>query len=76
MKTIDYLYDNHKVKPLHTMLPNTTSYVKSYNGQAKWMYFLIEDDDLLEKYNTIWDTVSIDIKKKNLIACLYIIKNF
>ena len=41
MKTIDYLHDNHKVKPLHTMLPNTTSYVKSYDGQAKWMYSLI-----------------------------------
>ena len=27
------------------------------------MYFLIEDDDLLEKYNTIWDKVSTDIKK-------------
>ena len=26
------------------------------------MYFLIEDDDLLEKYNTIWDKVSADIK--------------
>ena len=26
--------------------------------------FLIEDDDLLEKYNTIWDKVSADIKKK------------
>ena len=28
------------------------------------MYFLIEDDDLVEKYNTIWDKVSADIKKK------------
>ena len=27
------------------------------------MYFLIEDDDLLEKYNTIWDKVSAHIKK-------------
>ena len=27
------------------------------------MYFLIEDDDLLEKY-TIWDKVSADIKKE------------
>ena len=26
------------------------------------MYFLIEDDDLLEKYNNIWDKVSADIK--------------
>ena len=28
------------------------------------MYYLIEDDDLLEKYNTIWDKVSADIKKE------------
>ena len=28
------------------------------------MYFLIEDDDLLEKYNTIWYKVSTDIKKE------------
>ena len=27
------------------------------------MHRLIEDDDLLEKYNTIWDKVSADIKK-------------
>ena len=26
--------------------------------------FFIEEDDLLEKYNTIWDKVSTDIKKE------------
>ena len=26
--------------------------------------FLIEDDDILKKYNTIWDKVSADIKKE------------
>ena len=26
--------------------------------------FFIEDDDLLEKYNAIWDKVRADIKKK------------
>ena len=35
------------------MLLKTSSYVKSYDEQTKWMYFLIEDDDLLEKFNTI-----------------------
>ena len=30
----------------------------------QWMYFLIEDDDLLEKYNTICNKVSADIKKE------------
>ena len=28
------------------------------------MYFLIEEDDLLEKYNTIWHKVRADIKNK------------
>ena len=61
---IGYLYNDHKVKPLQIMLPKTSAYVKSYDGQTKWMYFLIEDDDLLEKYNTIWDKVSADINKE------------
>ena len=56
------MYNAHKVKPLHIMLPKTSSYVKSYDGQGKRMYFLIGDDNLLEKYNTIWDKVSTDIK--------------
>ena len=60
---IGYLYNDHKVKPLHIMLPKTTAYVKRYDRQTKWMYLLIEDDDLLEKYNTIWDKVSADIRK-------------
>ena len=38
------------------------------------MYFLIEDEKLLEKY-TIWDKVSANIKK-NLIANQSWIKNF
>ena len=50
---IGYLYNGNKVKPLNIMLPKTSAYVKSYDGQTKWMYFLIEDDNLLEKYNTI-----------------------
>ena len=28
------------------------------------MYFFIEDDDLLEKYNTVWDKLSANIKKE------------
>ena len=58
------------------MLPKTSAYVKGYDGKTKWMYFLIEDNGLLEKYNTICDKFSIDIYKKNLIASLPTIKNF
>ena len=46
------------------MLPKTNTYVKIYDKQTKWMYFFIEDVDLLEKYNTIWDKVSAYIKKE------------
>ena len=35
------------------------------------MYFLIENDNLLEKYNTIWDNVSTDIKKEFDSESLY-----
>ena len=45
------------------MLPKANAYIKSHDEQSKWIYFLIEDDDLLKKYNTIWDKVSVDIKK-------------
>ena len=61
---IGYLYNDHKFKPLHIMLPKTSAYEKSYDGQTKWMYFLIENDDLLEKHNRIWDKVNANIKKE------------
>ena len=61
---IGYLYNDNKVKPLTIMLPKTSAYVESYDGRTKWMYFLIEDDDLLEKYNTIWDKVNANIRKE------------
>ena len=55
---------DHKFTPLNIMFPKTSAYVKSCDGQTKWMYFLIEDGDLLKKYNTIWDKVSAGIKKE------------
>ena len=48
------LHDQYKIKPLHKVLPKTSVYIKSYDGQAKWIYLLIEDDNLLKKYNTAW----------------------
>ena len=48
---ISYLYNDNKVELLHVIVTE------------KWMYFLIEDDDLLEKYNTFWDKVKADIQK-------------
>ena len=39
------------------MLPK--NYLKQYDGETKWICFLIEDDDLLKK-----SKVSADIKKR------------
>ena len=50
---VGYLYNDYKVKSLHIILPKTSAYVKSYDRQTKWMYFLIKNDDLLEKHNFI-----------------------
>ena len=49
---------------LHIMLPKGSAHVKSCDDQTKWTYFLIEDDNLLEKYNTTCNKVISDIKKE------------
>ena len=65
------MYNDHKHEPLHKMVLTTGAYVKRYDGQTKWIYFLIEEDDLLEKNNTIWDKVSADIKKEFVSELVY-----
>ena len=48
MYLIGYLHNDNKVTSLHIILPKTSTYAKSCDGQTKWMYFLIEDDHLLK----------------------------
>ena len=50
---IGYLYNGNKVQPLNIVTPKISAYVKGYDGQTKRMCFLIGDDDLSERYNTI-----------------------
>ena len=54
--------DNQKIKPLRIRLPQTSAYVKIYDGEKKWMYFFIEDDELLKIDNGIWNRVSNSIR--------------
>ena len=58
--------DDPKIKPLRIVLLKTSAYVKSYAGKTKWIYFFIEDDELLQRFNIIWNLVRNNIKK-NLI---------
>ena len=39
---IGYWYNCNQVKPLHIMVSKTGSYLRSYDGQTKWMYFLVK----------------------------------
>ena len=51
------------------MLSKTRANVKSYDDQTKWITFLIEDDDFLEKYNILWDKVTSDVKGNLTANC-------
>ena len=61
---IGYLNGDYKIKPLRIILPKISAYIKSYDGETKWMHFLIEDEELLKKYNDTWNKVSNGIKKE------------
>ena len=43
---LGWKYDDD-YKMMMMMIPKTIAYVKNYNGEPKWMYFLIEDNELL-----------------------------
>ena len=42
---IGYLCEDYKIKPLHVMPPKTSTHVKNYDGETKWMYFLAKVND-------------------------------
>ena len=41
-------YYDYKTKALLILLSIISSYLKSYDGETSWMYFLIENDELLK----------------------------
>ena len=45
---IGYKDDDYRIKPLRTILPNTSTYVKRYDREIKWINILVKDDDLLK----------------------------
>ena len=45
------------VKPLCTILPQMNGYIKYFENGGKNMSFVIKDDDVLDKYNEIWDKI-------------------
>ena len=49
--------EGENVKPLCIILPQMTGYIKYFENGGKSMSFIINDDDVLDKYNEIWDKI-------------------
>ena len=45
------------VKPLCIILPQMNGYIKYFDNGSKNMSFFIRDDQVLDKYNKIWDAI-------------------
>ena len=43
--------DDHKIKSFSIILQKRSQFIKSYDGESKWIYFLIKVDELLK--NTV-----------------------
>ena len=53
---IDYK-EGEIVKLLCIILPQKIGYIKYFENRGKNMSFVIKDDDVLDKYNEIWDKI-------------------
>ena len=45
------------VKPSCIILPQISGYIKCFEKGGKNMSFMVEDEDVLNKYNEIWDAI-------------------
>lgn len=68
------LKDTKKMRSLCIFLPKLSAYRKAF-VENEYIYFLINNNKLLEKYNEISEIVSNSIKK-NLIVIWYLIKTY
>ena len=55
--------DAKRIRPLCIFLPKMSVYRRDFD-ETKYMSFLIKDDELLEKYNEIWEKVKNSIRKE------------
>ena len=46
---MSYMEDDYKIKPFSIIFLKMNTYVKSYDGETIWIYFLIEDDEMFKK---------------------------
>ena len=58
------------IKPLCIVLPQMSGYIKYFENGGKNMSFVIKDDDVLDKYNEIWDKIknTLNIKFHSMLV--------
>ena len=59
------------VKPLCIILPEMSGYIKFFENGGKNMSFMVKDDDILDKYNEIWDKIKNKVNIKFHSASVY-----
>ena len=52
------------VKLLCIMLPQMSGYIKHFENNGKNMSFMVKDDDVLDKYNELWDKIKEKLNMK------------
>ena len=74
-RVLNILFSTKMLKKLTLtyVYPKMRAYRKHFD-ETKYISFLIKSDELLEKYNDIWEKLKI-ASKENLIVNLYIMQN-
>ena len=56
--------ENEIAKPLCIILPQMSGYIKYFKNSVKNMSFFLKNDEVLDKYNEIWDVIKNKLKIK------------
>ena len=56
--------EGETIKPLCIILPQMSGYIKYFENGGKKMSLVVKDDDVLDKYNEIWDKITETINVK------------
>ena len=59
------------VKPLCIILCQMSGYIKYFKNSGKNMSFFVKDDEVLDKYNEIWDVIKKKLKIKFHSEAIY-----
>ena len=62
--------NNNVIQPLCVILPQMNGYIKNFDGGGKNMLFVMDDEEIYEKYNEIWEVVRKLLKLKFTVGLI------